>query len=89
MTFFFNQGSTALADLGLVIKVSRLHSDTPQSVGLLWTSDRFVAEVATYKPHNKHEAQIPTPRAEFEPTILASEWLQTHALDRVATGIGE
>jgi hypothetical protein len=25
---------------------------------------------------------------EFEPTILVSEWPQTHALDRTATGIG-
>jgi hypothetical protein len=28
------------------------------------------------------------PLAEFEPTIPASERLQTHALDRAATGIG-
>jgi hypothetical protein len=26
--------------------------------------------------------------AGFEPTIPASEWLQTHALDRAATGSG-
>ena len=28
------------------------------------------------------------PLAGFEPTIPASEWPQTHALDRSATGIG-
>jgi len=28
------------------------------------------------------------PPAEFEPTVPASERLQTHALDRAATGIG-
>ena len=28
------------------------------------------------------------PLAVFEPTITASEWPQTHALDRSATGIG-
>jgi len=28
------------------------------------------------------------PLAGFEPTIPASEWLQTHALDHAATGIG-
>ena len=28
----------------LIHKVSRSHSDTPQSVGLLWTSDQLVAE---------------------------------------------
>jgi hypothetical protein len=28
------------------------------------------------------------PPAGFKPAILASDWQQTHALDRVATGIG-
>ena len=28
------------------------------------------------------------PQAGFEPTIPAGEWLQTHALDRSAAGIG-
>jgi hypothetical protein len=28
------------------------------------------------------------PRAGFEPTIPANEWLHTHAVDRAATGIG-
>jgi len=28
------------------------------------------------------------PPAGFEPTVPASEWLQTQALDRAATGIG-
>jgi hypothetical protein len=28
------------------------------------------------------------PLVEFEPTISAGEWLQTHALDRAATGTG-
>jgi hypothetical protein len=28
------------------------------------------------------------PPAGFEPAIPASEWLQTHALDRAATGMG-
>jgi len=31
----------------LIIEASRLHSDTPQSVGLLWTRDRHVAETST------------------------------------------
>ena len=29
------------------------------------------------------------PPAGFEPAIPASEWPQTHALDRAATGIGD
>ena len=31
----------------LVIKASRLHSDTPHSVGLLWTSDGIDADTST------------------------------------------
>ena len=31
----------------LVFEVSRLHSDTPHSVGLLWMSDQPEAETAT------------------------------------------
>ena len=31
----------------LTFQVSRSHSDTPHSVGLLWTSDRPVAEIST------------------------------------------
>jgi len=31
----------------LIIEASRLHSDTPFSVGLLWTSDQPDAQTAT------------------------------------------
>jgi len=31
----------------LIHEVSRSHSDTPQSIGLLWTSDQLVAETST------------------------------------------
>jgi hypothetical protein len=31
----------------LIVKASRSHSDTPHSVGLLWTSDQPVAETST------------------------------------------
>jgi len=31
----------------LIHEVSRSHSDAPHSVGLLWTSDRLVAETST------------------------------------------
>ena len=46
--FYFYQGATAPVgqDL-LIIEVSRLHSDTSQSVGLLWTSDQPDAETST------------------------------------------
>jgi hypothetical protein len=39
--------------------------------------------------NNTHKSQTTIPPAGFELTIPASERLQTHPLDRVATGIGE
>jgi len=48
MKLFFFHVSTALMGLGfLILEVSRSHSDTPHSVGLLWTSHRPVAETST------------------------------------------
>ena len=39
----------------LIVEASRSHSDTPYSVGLLWTSDQLVAEADSYTTHNKHK----------------------------------
>ena len=37
-----------LADQGiLIVEASRSHSDTPHSVGLLWTTDQSDAETST------------------------------------------
>jgi len=42
--------STAVQNLGLLLfRVRGSHSDTPYSIGLLWTSDRLVAETSTWK----------------------------------------
>ena len=38
--------------------------------------------------HNTHKRQTSMPPAEFEPAIPASKRLQTHILNRAATGIG-
>jgi hypothetical protein len=40
-------GSTELVGLDLLCEVPQSHSATPHSVGLLWTSDRVVAETYT------------------------------------------
>jgi hypothetical protein len=45
--FVFCYGSTALVGLCLLTEVSRSRSDTPHSVGLLWTRDQPVAETST------------------------------------------
>jgi hypothetical protein len=39
--------------------------------------------------HDTHKRETSMPPVEFEPAIPASDWPQTHALDRAATGIGE
>ena len=63
------------------------HNDTPQSIGLLWTSDQPVAETSTWQ-HTTFTRQTSMPPAGFEPTISAGEQPQTYALDRAATGTG-
>ena len=49
-------------DQGLFIhEASRSHSDTPQSVGLLWSSDQPNAETSTWQ-HTTLTTNIPNPR---------------------------
>jgi len=49
-TTHFLLGSAALQGLGLlIIEASRSHSDTPQSVRILWTSDHPVAETSPWQ----------------------------------------
>ena len=46
--YYFYHAATALVGQGLLfIEASRSHSDTPQSVALLWTSDQPDAETST------------------------------------------
>jgi hypothetical protein len=56
-------------------------------VALIWTSDRLVAEAATYKTHNKHKWRTSMPSAGFEPAIRTIRPTQTCFLDRTATAI--
>jgi hypothetical protein len=60
---------------------------TPQSVGLLWTRDRPVAETSTWQ-HKHCTRQIFMLPVGFEPTVPASGRPQTQALDPAAAGIG-
>jgi len=71
----------------LILEVSRSHNDAPQSVGLLWTSNQLVAETSTWQ-HKTLTTTHPFLRVIFEPTISASEQLQTYVLDHAATGTG-
>jgi len=71
----------------LIIEASGSHSDTPHSVGLLWTSDRPVAEISSSRTALTSDRHPCSP-ARFGPTIPASKRPQTHALDGATTGIG-
>ena len=85
----FYHGATPPVGQGLlIIKDSLSHSHTPQSVGLLWTSDQPEAQASTRQHTTLTTDKHPCPPVGFEPTIPASERPQTHALDCSATGIG-
>ena len=64
------------------------HSDTSQSVGLLWTSEQPEAETTTWQQTTITRDKTSMPAAGFETTIPASEPPHTHALDRATSGIG-
>jgi hypothetical protein len=63
------------------------HTDTPHSVGLLWTSDQPNAETSTWR-HTTLKRRTSVPQAGFEPAIPAREQPQTQALDHATTGAG-
>jgi hypothetical protein len=67
----------------LDIEASWSCSVTPQSVGILWTSDQSVAGPLP-NTHNRQASMTPT---RFERAIPGSEGRQTHALDRAAIRI--
>ena len=65
---------------GLIIENSRSHTDTPHSIGLLWTSVQPSTTELHLTTHNTHRRQKSMPPPGFEPTIPGSEWPQTDAL---------
>ena len=88
-SFFFCMAQLSLVGQGhLITEASRSHSDTSRSLELLTSGDQPDAETSNCTAHNNHKRQTFMPPAGFEPTIPASEWPQTHALDVVATEIG-
>ena len=64
----FLYGSAALVGLGVIlIEVLRFLSDTPHSVGLLWTSARPVAETCTWQEITLTKGRPPCPRQYSNP----------------------
>jgi hypothetical protein len=87
--YFFHGLSPLVGISRRLLEASRLHSDTPNSVGLLWTSGQPDAETYLYLTiHNTHKRQISIPPAGFEPAIPAIELRPSHTLDGAATWIG-
>jgi len=70
----------------LIIKASRSHTATLQSVGLLWASDQPDAMDLYLTKHDTYKRQTFILSAGFEPTILVREGPHTHALDRGPLG---
>ena len=62
------------------------NTNTPHSVGLLWTSDHPDAETSTWQ-HTTVTKRLSMSRVGFELANPASERTQTLSLDRTATGI--
>jgi hypothetical protein len=57
---------TLVGQIILIIEASRLHSDTSQSVGLLWTTDQLDAETSTMTTYNTKDRH-PCPQRDSSP----------------------
>jgi len=78
--FFFTYGhSTRFRVMATPYRASRSHSDTPHSVGLLWTSDKPDAETSTWQ----HTTDIHAPGG-----IRTRNPSKRGVSDRAFTGIG-
>ena len=69
MIFFY--GLTALVGHGLLFEIPRSESDTPRSLGLLWTSDRPVAETSTWQHTTFTRESHPCPCRDSNPQRLS------------------
>jgi len=72
--------------LALFCEFPRLHSDTPQSVELLWTRDQPEADFYL-TTHNTDKRQTSMPLGGIQTRIPSNERPEAHALDRPTTEI--
>jgi hypothetical protein len=78
---FFPMVLQSIVGQGLLItEASLLHSDTPHSIELLWTSDQSHRDIYL-TTHNNRRRQTSMPPAGFEPAIPGSEGPQTLVID--------
>jgi hypothetical protein len=67
-THFCSMAGHPLVGLGLLtFQVSRPHTDTPHSGGLLWTSDRPIADTSTLQHTTLTRDRHPCPRQDSNP----------------------
>lgn len=81
-TFFFFFGASTRCRVTVShYAASRLHSDKPRSIGLLWTSYQSDAETTTWQHTAFARDRQLCPFAGFETAMPASQQPQTHKLD--------
>ena len=74
LIFFFKSWRNSPVGQGLlIVEDSRPHSDTPHSVGLLWTSDQPHAQTSAWQHTTLTTDRHPCPR-----------WVWTHNLSKLA-----
>jgi len=71
----------------LTVEVSKSHSDTQKSVGILRMTDRPVAQTSNRQHTRLRRDRNPCRSPGFLPAIPASERPRTHTLGRAVTGI--
>jgi len=64
------------------------HSDTTQSVGLLWTSDQLVAQTSTWQHTTLTTDRHPCLRWDSNPQSQQARGRKSHALELAAPGTG-
>jgi len=85
----FYHGVTALVGQGhIIIEDSWSHSDSPQSVGLLWTSYQLEAETSTRQHTTFTRDRRPIPRWVSNPQSQQASGRRHTTLDSAATEIG-
>jgi hypothetical protein len=79
LTYIFFNVLTEQVRLRLLYDVPQSYSDTPHSLGLLWTSDRPVAESSTLQHTTLTRDRHPSPRRNSN---LQSQQAKVHRLTR-------
>ena len=73
----------------LIIEDLWSHSDTPHSVGFLWTSDQPDAETSTWQHTTLTTDRHPCPRHDSNPQFQQASGRRPTYLHRAATAIGD